>query len=323
MRKVLILKPRLDLPFKRFGLEIGGRPLVPIRQYWENFVNTLEQHHKRKGDKVVVVSAPRWQFHHSLVEEYKPDVAYIPHVEKHNFEGGDNCLYYMQTVFPWLFTIDHQGWGGGASFVGGPFDAPDDNGETFEWFRKRMERGESKFEQPEKSHNTFSMGQEQYILCPIQIPHDETLKWHSKVQMAELVEKLCHWSQTSGIPVVFKEHPINPESMKSLKVLANDRCVWLDNTNLHALMEDAKAVYVINSGTGMEAMTHGKPVVRFGDAEYNDAVIKGNINDLDETYRLVTEINQEEMLNTYRKFFNWFVNKVCYNCDDITTFFKL
>lgn len=319
MKKILILKPRLDIPFKRFGLQLGGQPLAPIRKHWENFVNTLEQHHRNKGDKVVVVSAPRWQFHHSLVDQYDPDVAYIPHVEKHNFQGGDNCLYYMQTVFPWLFTIDPQGWGGGASFVGNSFEASDDGGETFEWFQKRTERGDSKFDQPSK---TFDM-KEDYVLCPIQIPHDETIQWHSNVEMIELVEKLCNWSVSSGVPVVFKGHPINLESMEPIRSVINDRCMYVDNVNIHSMIRKAKAVYVINSGTGMEAMTHGKPVVRFGDAEYNDAVIKGNLQDLDETYRLVTEINQEEMLNTYRKFFNWFTNEVCYNCDDIMTFSKL
>ena len=110
------------MPFKKFGLEISNPNLPPIRVWWSKFVDTLKVHHERMGDKVVLIEAQRWMFDVSLVDRYSPDVAYIPHVEKHNFEGGDNCMYYMQTVVPWMFTIDPQGWAGGGSFVGEDFD---------------------------------------------------------------------------------------------------------------------------------------------------------------------------------------------------------
>ena len=321
--KVLILKPRLDLPFKKFGLEIANKNLPDIRTHWGKFVDTLYAHHKQKGDDVVLVEAQRFQFHKSLVEAYKPDIAYIPHVEKHNFDGGDECRYYMQTVVPWLFTIDKQGWAGGGSFVGEDYNTvADDNGATFAKFQERMKRGESKYEQP--NNDSFFCGEE-FIFCPLQIPHDETIKWHSVVKMDELVEKLCHWSTTNNHAVVFKSHPMNPKSMEPLKAITKDhrKVMWIDHANIHNVIPKAKAVYVINSGTGMESMCHEVPVVRFGDAEYNDAVIKGNINDLNETYKKVCHIDADKMVDKYKKFYNWFVNKICYDANKIETFMKL
>ena len=51
-----------------------------------------------------------------------PDLAYIPHKEAHSFPIPEieniDVLYYHQTVFPWRFYIDKQGWAGGASVKG-------------------------------------------------------------------------------------------------------------------------------------------------------------------------------------------------------------
>ena len=116
-RKILILKPRLDLPFKRFAAAQPDPHLPEIRVYWDKFVESLiSAHTDTLRDTVHVVEVPRWQFSNEIVDYYNPDVAYIPHTEKKQFKGSEVCLYYMQTVFPELFTIDSQGWGGGSKF---------------------------------------------------------------------------------------------------------------------------------------------------------------------------------------------------------------
>ena len=54
-RKVLILKPRLDLPFKRFGLKIPKKEFEPISVHWQNFVDKLHEYHTMRHDRVVIV----------------------------------------------------------------------------------------------------------------------------------------------------------------------------------------------------------------------------------------------------------------------------
>ena len=110
-RKVLILKPRLDLPFKRFGLEKRKPNIEPIRVHWQNFVDKLAEYHGMRKDKVVIVEEQKWKFSMNLVRGgFNPDIAYIPHTDKQLFNGREECRYYMQTVFPWLFTVDKDGW---------------------------------------------------------------------------------------------------------------------------------------------------------------------------------------------------------------------
>lgn len=323
-RKILILKPRLDLPFKKFGLEQrNDNPLPPIRVHWKNFVDKLTEHHKRQNDKVVVIEEQRWKFDQHIVEIFNPDITYVPHVEKHNFKGNDTCRYYMQTVLPWLFTIDKQGWGGGASFSNDSYDVPDDDGATFKKFQDRAKAGGTKFDQPEKE---FVNKVGDFIFCPLQLPHDETILWHSNVSVEVLAESLAKWAQRTGVPVVFKNHPINPGSLQHIKAMVQQypNCVWLEHeVHIHSVIKQAKAVYVVNSGTGMESMLHEVPVVRFGLAEYNHAVIKGNIKSLKETYYKVCNVDKDIMLNNYKVFYNWFVNKICYDSTNIGTFMKL
>ena len=69
MKKVLILKPRLDLPFKRFGLEKPVTNRDPIRVHWQNFVDKLVEYHKMKHDKVVVIEEQRWKFQNSMAQK--------------------------------------------------------------------------------------------------------------------------------------------------------------------------------------------------------------------------------------------------------------
>ena len=80
-KKVLILKPRLDLPFKRFGLEIKKDNIEPIRVHWQNFVDKLHEYHVMKHDKVVVVEEQRWKFNWTMAEQFYEDIVYTSYRE--------------------------------------------------------------------------------------------------------------------------------------------------------------------------------------------------------------------------------------------------
>ena len=149
-RRVLIIKRRLDFTIIRFGLKVPNKNIEPIRIHWQNFVDRLHEYHAMRHDKVVVVEEERWKFINMIVQFYNPDIAYIPHTDKKNFIGSDVCRYYMQTVFPWLFTVDKEGWGGNASHSKDGWEVAPDEDRTFNLFKERADRGESKFDQPNK-----------------------------------------------------------------------------------------------------------------------------------------------------------------------------
>lgn len=304
--KQVVMKPRLDTSFKKSGLFVRGEMTHKIRKYWEMFANKIKS---QDPERTLIVESPRWMFTKNIQKFFPIDVKfYIPHVEKHNFDGNKNTLYYMQTVFPWLFTIDPQGWGGGAKFLE-TFDSSASYSDTFfNELRDYALSGGSKFAQPKDAYQVEG----EYIFVPLQLPHDETIKWHSNISCGQFVSVLCSWAKNvpNAPKIVFKGHPANIGSMQPLKDIieshASEKCVYVTDVNLHQMIKGSSAVYIINSGTGQEAMLHDKPVVAFGRCEYEGAVIKGDAENLEETWKFVKNQDPEDRAEMYRRWYDWY-----------------
>jgi hypothetical protein len=307
----VILKPRLDIMFKRNGLTVANSVNEPIREHWKNFVDKLEN-----DVHALVVEAPRWFFNNTICDQVPNVPIYVPHTEKHLFHGTDNCRYYMQTVFPWLFTIDPIGWGGGSKYKY-TFDPNGDYPESnaFELMQDYVKKGGTKFKHLQQSRDISELDAESFVLVPLQLPHDETIKYHSNVDVPTMVRSLCEWADNGGMTVVFKGHPVNMGSMVPLMEIIEqyDNVRFVTDYNINDLFEKSCAVYVINSGTGQEAMLHEKPVVCFGRCDYEAAVIQGDIFDPEGTWKQVLGDDFEERTRVYRQWYKWFVNSVTYD----------
>ena len=117
MKKVLLLSPRLDVMFKKGPVPFEAGSIPPIRKHWRNFVERVIAEYSSRSDvSFKVLELPLWQFTPELVNELKPDILFVPHKEAHSFPI-ENCevYYYMQTAFPWMFSVDSKGWGAGSS----------------------------------------------------------------------------------------------------------------------------------------------------------------------------------------------------------------
>lgn len=307
--KSITLSPRLDLPFKLFGLEISNPNIPEIREHWDNF--------STKVDSDLDIKLPRWMFNQTI-EDMIPEKAklLIPHVEKWSWHSDrEENRYYMQTVFPWLFTIDPTGWGGGGDFVRtfNPNDMYTED--AFNELRQYMRDGGTKFAQPKSKE--FDM-QSPFIFVPLQIPHDDVIRFHSNVSVPDFVKLLCEWAEESEDRpmIVFKGHPVNPGSMTECKGIIEEykRSLYLTDVNIHDAIPKAEAVFVINSGTGQEAMLHDVPVVCFGRCEYQDAVIRADqAEGLDSLWDTVQNDDKVARAHLYRKWYHWYVNKVTFN----------
>ena len=302
-KKSILLKPRLDMPFKKFGLEIANKGQLPeIREHWERFA--------QKYDSDLIVEMPRWSFNNTICNYFSKDsTILVPHVEKARWHGSDNCLYYMQTVFPWIFTIDKEGWAGGSEYQHSYDPHRIVDKQPFIDLQEYLKKGGTKFAQPDNEWKE----EDPYILVPLQLPHDETIKWHADISVEEFVEKLCKWADSeNGVKIVFKGHPVNLGSMEPLKqIISNYKNVrYVDNCSIHDMMEQAEAVYVINSGTGQEAMLLEKTVVTFGRCDYDQVTIKGLISDLDFTWDAVKLDDNDKRVESYMKWYDWFINDI-------------
>ena len=329
MKKILLLSPRLDVMFKKgpVPFEIGS--IAPIRKHWRNFIErVISEYSNRTNVSFKVLELPLWQFTPELVNELKPDIVFVPHKEAHSFPV-ENCevYYYMQTAFPWMFSVDRKGWGAGSSkypfdrkYIGTAEDAHN-GADIFNMLQNRMNDNQSKFEQPIYQSSEKINLPDDYAFFPCQIPHDETIKFHSDVTVEEALEVTCTATQEIGMNLVVKGHPVNPGSMQSLKEIVKNypHVTWYDDVSIHQLIQTARCTVTVNSGVGFESLLHKVPVVTFGRSEYDCVTYKVNSNtDLGKTIKQASHsvFNYEEVCDFYN---NWW--KYCYdskNGDDFT-----
>jgi hypothetical protein len=323
MTKVLLLSPRLDISFKYNSaikkIPEKGPITIPIRKHWEDFINCIEQEYQsRTNVDFIKIELPLWQFNQKVIDQHGPDLVFVPHKEHHNF-SVKNCqaLYYMQTTFPWIFSIDSKGWAGGASVY--PYSSLyKDNYDKsiFENFKTYASENRSKYLQPTFNNLTLP---ENFVLFTCQIPHDETIKYHSKVGVGDALIWTCEATKKLDMPLVVKGHPVSKDSMIGLKnsLVKYKHVTYIDNASIHQLISLSKCLVTVNSGTGMEALLHGKPVITFGRAEYDcvtNHANKTNIADILENLHY-DEINVAKFFDGW---YNW-----CYDTKNIETFKKL
>ena len=326
MKKVLLLAPRLDVMFKKSSVPFEISPIPPIRQHWWNFIErVISEYSSRPDISFRVLKLPLWQFTPELVNELKPDIVFVPHKEAHSFPV-ENCevYYYMQTAFPWMFSVDRKGWGAGSSKY--PFDNISntaDGDKIFCMLQNRMNDNHSKFDQPAYQSPEKLNLPDHYAFFPCQIPHDETIKFHSKVSVEEALERTCIATKEIGMNLVVKGHPVNPGSMQSLKEIAKkySHVIWYDNVSIHQLIQTARCTVTVNSGVGFESLLHKVPVITFGRSEYDCVTYKVN-NDTD-LGQLIKSASQsvfkyDEVCGFYN---NWW--KYCYDSFSEKDFTKL
>ena len=304
----VILAPRLDIPFKQFDFVRAGSVNEPIRKHWQNFID------KKVDEGYYKVSSPRWMFN-AKIEKYFPNAQFlVPHVEQHNWGGGHRTYFYMQTVFPWLFTVDPLGWAGGAQYIAS-FDPEEDYSDDA-YYMMKEKLGEGKFGHLQSDKTPWHLiEKDNYIVVPLQLPHDETIKYHSDFSVEHFVTQLCHMANTrDDIPqIVFKGHPVNFTSMAPLKDIIEGgfkNVLYVADANFNELVKNAQAMFVLNGGSGQEAMLHGIPVVCFGRCDYAPAVIQGDIDDPDQAFEMVMYDDHVERIEMYKRWYDWYVNKV-------------
>lgn len=323
MKKVLLLAPRLDITFKRSSdsvhLPKKGPITIPIRQYWEKFIECVEKEYKSRSDvEFIKEEMALWQFNQSIIDKHKPDIVLVPHKESHNFPvKNSQPYYYMQTTFPWIFSVDSKGWAGGASVY--PYSSilsKDFDNTIFDKFRELGESNLSKFDQPKYRDIELP---EKFVLFACQIPYDETIKYHSSIDVGKALVYTARTCEKLGLTLVVKGHPVNPDSMIGLKdsVKNLNHVIWIDNISIHQLLEKCCCVVVVNSGVGMEALLHRRPVVTFGQAEYDCVTNHADKNNI-ESVLINLDYNETKVIQFFHSWYHW-----CYDTSDLVTFKKL
>jgi len=322
--RVVVFLPRLDLPWKE-PKDINVIPPVlaedtlSLRLHWKEFTIRMANAIERVGIKVDVVELPAWQITESQVKASGAQLALIPHRCKHDFNISEfPVLFYMQEYFRWVFVVDKEGWGAASSVYPVPLvdELPNtDNPGAFEVYRRRLRTGgiDSKFAQTARvsKQDLLDSGQipdRPYIFFPLQIPHDQVIRYFSDLSEQDVLESLLLWSERRGVSVVLKPHPANPKSMEIFAAMSKQSNVYWSNAHIYDLIEHATGVYTINSGVGFEALLQLKPVITFGRAEYDCVTFNASLDQLDEAWRYAVQASPKRLEASYCRFIDWFLS---------------
>jgi len=322
--RVALYLPRLDQPW---GTAIRPGQVPPLlseetlalRLHWKEFAARLANAIERRGVQVDVIEEPVWQITPDTVDSAGADLALIPHRCKLDFAPGRTPVrYYMQEYFRWVFVVDPAGWSAASSSYPLKLDSLQTPvSGIYRRYRERLADGrlDSKFGQagsmtrPQLIASGAIPGDD-YLFFPLQIPHDQSIRYFSDWSEREVVEAVASWCRDRGIALVFKPHPANLRSMLEFEDLAREYGARWSTANVHDLISHARAVFTVNSGVGFEALLHGKPVVTFGRAEYDAVSCHATPSTVEQAWQIVKSTDQTELLQRYERFIDGFLGGI-------------
>jgi hypothetical protein len=231
-------------------------------------------------------------------------------------------LFWMQMHMKYLFTLDSRGWGCDHSayphrmkeFV--EEDSEQATDFCYQLSDELHASKESKIEQPTDCDQTPP----RFILVPVQIPRDYTIKHHSPITVKYFIDSIQAWAVETMNHVCFKMHPCNAMDCDLHQAIdeAAEKSHFIHKVegNIHELIKRAEGVFVINSGTGFEALVHGKPVVTFGQSDYNLVSHNGDLRRLDEARNFIYSYKDEFRRLGYQ-FVRWYHTKHAYDVRNV------
>ncbi len=332
--KVLLLKPDIALPFKSPDLVADaqrrreGSPFLTgahgaLRASWSACFDALEQALEARGHRAVRLERPGTEITAELADEAGADVVILPHRQRFQCDVKTPALYLMQIAHRWLFTLDEDGWGAGAAAYpyDGFEDSPADSGVLERYLDQITGANDSKFGQPNRRTRedlirNGTLPDAPYLFFPCQIPDDEVVRFFCDISERGAIAALSRWATERKIHIVFKAHPAAPDTAEEFRAIANTPFTHWADVSIHDLIENCQAVVTLNSGVGHEAILHGKPVIMFGQAEYDTLALQTAPQDLDAAFAAVQEWDETSQLKKYRQFYHWFTRDMALDLSD-------
>lgn len=197
---------------------------------------------------------------------------YVSHHTKSDKPGG---LHIKVTDLPSCFSMDGRGYSGWSEFSQTPLEKLNlaevdlQHAEEFiHAMRQRVIGGNvSKYRQSEADASIQLP--DSYVFLGLQVIND-AVQALARVPMLEMLADVARTCRMRNLALVVKRHPRCNSSQvaKALAAGVKDGLFQLSEASIHDLIARSRAVCVVNSSVGAEALLHGKPVYVFGESEY-------------------------------------------------------
>ena len=183
-------------------------------------------------------------------------------------------LRYKDGALLGYVTLDHSGYAGFAS-IATDFEqirravanVPTDilYRTRAELYSELVETGKSKLYQPPVNAKIIGP----YVFVALQMIDDEAaeLAWMPSIELLNQVALLYRGTKTT---VVVKRHPHcrSASIQAAMLKLEHSGTIVVSDASIHSLIAGAEIVFTVNSGVGLEAMVHGRPVIVSGLCDY-------------------------------------------------------
>ncbi|MGR3899768.1 hypothetical protein FW759_09960 [Psychrobacter sp. 1176_08] len=223
-----------------------------------------------------IVIIPRHQYHWKNVSR-KTDFKAISY---HTFDEVDNpnWLHVQESTLAGRCSVDTQGFAG-YSKMANDFSKIEEYtsnvdqstlDENFNYlYQEYVVNNVSKYHQNEEAF----VSEGEYVFVALQVLTDivADIAFFDGIQM---LKTIAVYYKNTATKVVVKRHPYcNSLSVQLLiEELLNEGTIIVSDASIHSIIENTKAVFVVNSGVGFEALMHLKPVIVCGQCDYAYAV---------------------------------------------------
>ncbi|MBA3999787.1 hypothetical protein [Brevundimonas sp.] len=205
----------------------------------------------------------------------RPDPAEGLHYAYHAREPGPGAYSIKGAALPDLWYLDARGYSGWCALAHDPtlqaesaqYDLAAADAVIATYQRRFQTENLSRYAQPNR--RTAAPGEGFAVFYPLQVNNDEVLKL-SRFAQFEVLEALVQTAERLRLPVVVKRHPLcgSDHIVQALEAAARSEFVTVSDASIHDLISSSAAVLAANSGVGVQALVHGKPVFTLAGSEY-------------------------------------------------------
>lgn len=205
----------------------------------------------------------------------RPDPKEGLHYAYHAREPGPGAYCIKGAALPDLWYLDARGYSGWCALAHDPklqaesaqYDLAAADAVIAAYKRRFQTENLSRYAQPNR--RTAASGDGFAVFYPLQVNNDEVLKL-SRFAQFEVLEALVQTAERLRLPVVVKRHPLcaSDHIGQALEAAARSEFVTVSDASIHDLIASSGAVLAANSGVGVQALVHGKPVFTLAASEY-------------------------------------------------------
>lgn len=208
-----------------------------------------------------------------------------------HLHGNLPDIWHLKTAYlPDYFYFDkhgYSGWSDLAKKYDYDIDIESIRDEMREFCDNYIASNRSRAMQPETAY----IPDEPYVLVLTQRSNDSVIKEFAYMDSQKLLDEVTELYKHTDYTVCVKTHPFSdPERYAGDEYVKISPDVFHATGSMHKIIAGAAAIYTVNSGSGFEALMHGKRVFTSGKSDYHwvTTTVK-NKQDLQDTIHLIEE----------------------------------